>query len=332
MTSCSIKRDLNKIQSENIEFSNVFNLFPMTAGNNGIYYLDEESGALYFYNEEIKVNTKLMGTHYIDDKPSSDFQSNFRQYRETMSNHEIMYYDDELFAIFIKESIDGSFSYSLKRLNKKGENLETLIDFDDFPLRFKIDSGKVYVLFGDTNLYIKVYNSKFKLTETLEFDGTKNPYGFYFKNGELIIPETAFVIETDENIKIAYNVINAPSGADSSVEKTKVNSSITINGKLHTFEGKLVMYASDNYFYVTNLEGTQIYEKYDFNGKLVSSVKPEDSLITDTDVSTLFWSSDYSLLLRVTNEKYAYGHSNKAGTMSLFLCDFDTSECRYLND
>lgn len=332
ITSCSTKGTLKNIQTDNIEYSNAFNIYPMTPGNNGIYYLNVRCDALYFYNEENNSNTKLTNTRYVDDKPSTDVNSNFKNYEETMTNHEIIYYDDHLYAIFTRLSIDGSFSYSLKRLDRKGENLETLIDFDDYPLRFKIDSGRVYVLFGDTNLYINVYDSKFNKIETLEFDDSWNQYGFYFKNGELIIPESAFMIETGDNFNIDYRIINGPNGPDSSVEKTKVTSSITIDGEQHTFEGKLVMYASDNYFYVTNLEGTQTYEKYDFDGNLVSTVIPRDSLNSDRDVSTLFWYSDFSILLRVTNERYVYGYSVKEEDFSLFVCDFETSECRYLND
>lgn len=332
LTSCSAKGTLKSIQTDNMDYSNGFNIHPITYGNNGVYYLHSNEDALYFYNQENKVNTKLTETRFVDDNPAPKNDADFKNYRENMSDHEIVFYDDHLYAIFTRVSIDGSFSYSLKRLNKKGEALENLIDFNDFPLRFKIDSGKIYVLFGDTEYYMEVYDSKFKLTETLEFKDAENPYEFYFYKGELMIPENDYVVVSHENLKIEYTIINGPGGPGSSAEKTEVNSSIRINGDVHNFEGKLVIFASDNYFYVTSLEGKQVYEKFDFNGNLVSFVAPSDYLETDSDISTLFWHSDFSIPLRVINDQYVYGEGLLGEETQLFVCDFDALECRYLNE
>ena len=305
LVGCSSPKGLPNLATKPIDLSTKFFQSPMAVAKGDIYYVQDE--VLYHYMISTKTRTELTTTVGL------------------VRDSDIVYYDGYIYGVFEESSKNGTPQYALKRYNSNGEDLQKVISFSDFPERFKIDSGKIYVLFGNECQRLSVYNHNFNFIETLEISTDVDGSGLFFNNGNMYIPKSPFEIYEGGLVKTSYEIVNGPT---SSKGETRVTGIFTKGTNEIKLDNKVVMYVSDNYFYATNLQGQQTYEKYNHTGELISEVIPKESLNHIRDISTMFWLSDFAMIERIVDDRYAIGRS----ITDFYICDFETGTCSYLGE
>lgn len=334
------KVHLKSIETKPIDSSTSFVFSSLAVNDKGVYFI--EDFFLYYMSWHNLKTAKLTTMAFADDKEVEDpYEIEFKNYLEIFSSGDLILYGDHLYGLYEFSAGDGSSKQTLSRMNLKGENLETLLTFDEFVAKFKIDSGNIYVYsFDEVNgkEFIEVYNNKLKSVEKLEFSLSNNKYdvyGFYLDMGELVIPENistydkpAVIIYDNDNRKISYEFSKRLDLIDFDFDEIIVKGIFENDDMVYELSNKLITLASDDYFYASNVADRQVYQQYNLDGTLNRSITPSDYIDSPGIIETGAFKSDFGQIERVYNDRYIF--ANTFG--KYYMCDLELESCRYLNE
>lgn len=330
---------LNSIETKPIEFSTQLAGSPLAVNDKGVYFV--EDNFLYYMGWHNLKTAKLTGMAFADDKEVEDpYAFSFKRYSETLGEGDLILYGDHLYGIFYLNKSDGSNKQTLNRMNLKGEKMERLITFEDFTTRFRIDSGNVYAYSIDEvkqKEYIQIYNNKLEKIDRLEYNlsSNENVYGFYLDKGELVIPKAIFSPDKPSNIlydngnkKLSYEFISSLDKIDFNSDEILMKGIFENRDDVFEFDNKLITFATEDFFYTSNVADAQVYQQYNLDGTLNNSIKPSYHIDSIGDIDTGFFKSDFNYIERIYNDRYVF-----ASTFGKFyMCDLELESCRYLNE
>lgn len=311
LVGCTSIRPLRNIITNASQFSTPLNQTSLT--------VDDKKDAYYIYESNLY-------KYDIQKKETSQLQTSDSLLGPFMDSFDLIYYDHYLYGIVYNEHKQATSKYSIVRVDYKGSNIEEVIPLDETPVRFRIDNGKVYFLIQDeynTTYILNTYDNDFELINTETYDLDTDIYSFYHKNGEIVIPESSDILYESFNKKIGYNIYDL----NEELDGTKVVGYIETDTLRREYEDKVVVHVSSQYYYVNNLNGIQTYYKYDDSGNLVDSITPSEFISSQGSESAMFWYSDFSMIDKVVDDEYIYGHSADR----IFICELTSHTCHYLN-
>lgn len=328
LSGCGTTLGSDSIQIEPFDLSTPLIESSIAKTDHDVYFV--ENASLYYYNINRQKVARLTGMSFADDQEVENDRISYTRYFESfVQDSDLIYYGDYLYGLFARMSADGGSAYSLGRLNRKGEAYEEVLRFETLPLRFRIDSGFIYVLFEDEvtgESIIEVYDHHFKLIERNLYPESIQTYQFFIDKGQLRIPEEPLTVYEDEIMRLYYEIHRTTDDSNTSLENARVTAVFSKGDHEIRLDNKIIMYANKDYFYTSSLDGIQAYEQYDHNGTLISRVVPAETITSRGPESAMFTRSDFSLMLRVVDDRYVFGKSQEAH----FICDLAMKECDYL--
>lgn len=302
----------------------------VTFNDDGVYFADRW-GELFF-KEDGQEKVSLGYINYVDGKNTNIYSGYYDGIQEKYSlmYASMEYYDGRIYTMYGHYNASGGDTYELCSLNAKGEDLQSHITFEYMPESFMITDGKVYVCTTDPENhteYITVYDGNFKEEETNEYDSnTTYANGFYIVDGEVKVPNSLSDVDYDDgNVQLSRRS-QLLEGTENAYELTGIYD----KGNVHVeLKDRVIEFVNDQYFYAyyVNLADTvmeQVYERYNLDGTLDTSIRIKDWITSDETISHM----DFGGMINLRGKDQTFGLSQNG----LFTCDFSSGECEYLYD
>lgn len=315
----------------------------------GFYYAQE--GLLHFvsYNDDEAIY--LGSLNMADDKSFDTSGIDYDRYIELQTLN-ILYYDKHIYYVTYYESVEGDIKYFLKRVDEQGKNPEQLIAIPFSAMTFFVDEAKAYIVSFDnddksqvmvydlntnesvlhevefgpmltvrcsgTSLYfhlieeiIEVKKETFELIKRIVPD---NPLEYIlFINGDYVITHTTNVLETADM-----------------TEPLEITASLYKQDQLiMTFDTELINYVDEEYVYTSQLEGNQIYRKYDMDKNLISEIVFDGKGMNLRDFDKFGYKVTADVISKISTDEML-SRVKLDGYIHTIKCSFITKGCTVL--
>lgn len=269
-----------------------------TASDEGIYMIDK--GKLKYVDLATLNEVTLTSLSFADDKEiDKQCPDSFKTYCEVADNNFLQFYDNYVFYLAQKTTVEGEITYSLNRLSADGTKRESILSIDTIPSQLVITKGHLFYIdtysqeiivtnlntsdtykielpinqdfitfkYSEDYLYLQTYDKN---------DQSHNFYRYEFLNKELVfmVSKDIQIADGDGNKLLIY-VINSwePLKADLKV----VNQDMEVIAEINE-DNRLLNYLDSNYIYTSSIDGPQQYKIYDYQGNLIYDISVLNNL------------------------------------------------------
>ena len=315
----------------------------ITGSGSNMYILE---GDLNYYDADYN-KTSLGSLEYADDKKVDVSQTiSFKKYIDSVCGP-IRFYDNHLYFLSERQTIEGNISYYLNSVDKRGEEREELLEIPYTPEgTLLIQNGNIYIGEADSNL-THIYDSSLKEVRTL--DGslllvTNNH--LYLYNSEkgctqqMDMKEDSVVNLGDGTLVCATEDAYVMFQMEHPEEGTMTYCSTVYDSKttqpLYTFEQEIVGAIDQKRIYATQLqEGRTSYQVYDRDGNPMQEIVPSASVQGEYHAEVLGEEMDFDQIICAVNDHIVTGTLQEVDGMKEYVyaaCSIEDGTCKLLTE
>jgi len=289
----------------------------------------------------------LANLNFADDNEiDAKCPENFKRYCEIADESFLQFYDNHIFYLARKMTVEGETNYSLIRLNPDGTNRELILQIKSSPYLLTITKGYVFYVDSFTeDVFVANLNTSdtqkitfpknhkfitFKFSEEYlylqtydEANKTHHFYNYNFLTNEptFIFSKDIQIIDGDRNNLLIYDIISwDPLLAEMKV----VNQNMELVVEL-VDENRHLNYLDSDFIYTSSLQGPQRYVIYDYLGNIVYDIDALEGLKVSDFIRGVYSSMEASQIQGIiSNYLFVVGGADDG--IKYYLVDYKTGD------